>query len=316
MNLESFSSILWGFSRNNLNMSGRGINDIKFRFTFTKHLLFSLLKGRPVVVYALPTSESVVRKIVTACSLFVPGHWFKHSSTVAWQTKPLKMSDLACSKLIGLSKQQMIPKAVEKYVSIFDYESETLTAPPYSPEAKFIEDLLNPKKQWPDEDTYLAFVHFILYDLCTKACLFYHLCCVGVPQTTSNQSGSSNSSNNNNTQAVNESNIENKLLNSKNADNLKYGSLQYGKSSKVESKRSLSDSHLSLKNISVPAVREQSKVSFFKKLGLQKNDIEIIEHLAEIVKEQQSLEIHGVDQVSPVIRLDYSPCQILKNIKK
>lgn len=54
-------------------------------------------------------------KIVTACSLFVPGHWRKKPSIIPWQTKALKMSDLASIKLIGLSKQYPITRAVEVY---------------------------------------------------------------------------------------------------------------------------------------------------------------------------------------------------------
>lgn len=46
--LESFSSILWGYSVAN---AGKGLYELKSRFSFFKHIVFSLLKGRTVVVY-------------------------------------------------------------------------------------------------------------------------------------------------------------------------------------------------------------------------------------------------------------------------
>jgi len=33
---------------------------------------------------------------------------------------------------------------------------------------------------YQDEDTYLAHVHYTLFDICRKACMYYHICCVGV----------------------------------------------------------------------------------------------------------------------------------------
>lgn len=131
VHLESFASILWGYSKSN---AGRGILELRNRYSFVKHIIFSLLKGRPVVIYAQPSNEryiyiyiyslnflitykynynSLVKKLIVALSLFVPGHWRKSPAVVPWSSKPIRMADLACLKLVGLSKQKPISSAVE-----------------------------------------------------------------------------------------------------------------------------------------------------------------------------------------------------------
>jgi len=46
------------------------------------------------------------------------------------------------------------------------------------------------KKHWPNDSTYLAYVHSQLYELAILACLYYHECCVGIPPHALNITGS------------------------------------------------------------------------------------------------------------------------------
>ncbi len=127
-----------------------------------------------------------------------------------------------------------------------------------------------------DEDTYLGYIHQILFDISTKACMYYHLCCVGLPQPASD--GTSN----------NDSNHGNRTTTA--PGNLNLTHTGSGKPAKFDSdkrslsdsnlnfdKRSLSDSQLTLKLLPVKTIREESKASYFKKINFAKNDIEIIE---------------------------------------
>jgi len=50
-------------------------------------------------------------------------------------------------------------------------------------------------------------------------------------------------------------------------------------------------------------------------MNLMESDAEIVEYFSEVVKEQQALELSLIsDNASPVIRLDYTPCTLFKNI--
>jgi hypothetical protein len=108
-----------------VNNAGCGILEIKSKYSFSKHVIFSLLKGRTIIIHAQPSNEGyfekncrvhkqrAVRKMILALSLFVPGHWRKHPAVISWQTRTPRMTDLSHSKLIGLSKQITIPAAIE-----------------------------------------------------------------------------------------------------------------------------------------------------------------------------------------------------------
>ena len=57
---------------------------------------------------------------------------------------------------------------------------------------------------------------------------------------------------------------------------------------------------------------ESSKI--LKKLGIQNGDIEICEHFAELIKQQQQIELAGSDYYTTSIRLDVSaPCETYRN---
>eukprot|EP01114_Cavostelium_apophysatum_P003624 TRINITY_DN1365_c0_g1_i4.p1 TRINITY_DN1365_c0_g1~~TRINITY_DN1365_c0_g1_i4.p1 ORF type:complete len:879 (+),score=189.03 TRINITY_DN1365_c0_g1_i4:167-2803(+) len=301
--LESFSSVLWGSSSH---FSGKSLFALRREFSFLKHLIYSLLKGRTVVIYSSPNNEANARRLVLACSVFVVGHLRKHSSIIPWHVKPVKIADLSWLKLIGLSKVVAIPKAIERYVTVLDVDTEILNAPPYS--GDFIEEIVS-KKTWPDEDTYLAAIHEVLFKICSKSCLYYHLCCVGqtaFPNSTQKDEDSVSQKEEIGGPPSFRGRHSDILSEEKNSLNRTgSGSLHFvDKSQKNRGKRSLSDGNL----VTIPAaVRESMKNAFFSRQNIQKNDVDIIEYVAEVVKEQQLFDLHG-QKMSPTIRLDYSPC--------
>ncbi len=69
LNLETFASTLWDCSTVN---AGMGVTKL-MRYNFVRHLVYSLLKGRPVIVYGTPQNENLVRVTVPS-----PPHSLAH----------------------------------------------------------------------------------------------------------------------------------------------------------------------------------------------------------------------------------------------
>ena len=61
------------------------------------------------------------------------------------------------------------------------------------------------------------------------------------------------------------------------------------------------------------SIAEQSREMFMSTYLIQGNDIDILENLAEIVKEQQSFEMYNTSHLSPYIKLDYVPCKTFQS---
>jgi len=160
--LQSFVEHLWQPSDTK---AGVGIMAFKKKYNFARHLVFALLKGRPVIIhgqnekYSLPPpyppSDMIiiiipchreVRLLVVTLSLFVPGNPNK-KKIVPWRTKAISLADLSDIKLAGLPKTYTIQKNVERYVSIMDFEAETLKSPPYA-NGLYVEQIMSRQKNW------------------------------------------------------------------------------------------------------------------------------------------------------------------------
>ena len=124
----------------------------------------------------------------------MPGCW-KKQLIKYWQDTPLKIVDFSNSKLIGLTKDHEISIApsLKKYITILDYEEESLRGAPHS-ESKFIEHIFQ-KRVWPDESTFLAHLHYELFQLSMKAYLYYRMCCIGFSKVESQEQSLTSSSN-------------------------------------------------------------------------------------------------------------------------
>jgi len=313
MNIESFGEILWNYSRFN---TGKGILDyVRNKYSFAKHLIFSLLKGRPVVVIGKPNSDSdnpTVRATVQALSIFVCGSY----ECVEWLSaldKPLGMAIFANIKLLGLSKDIIIPKPVEKYVSVLDIENEKLHAPTYD-KGRFIEHILDTKKQWPDETTCMAYVHYILYDIAMKACLYYHMCSVPIHGRSSSIQKDPSEQDEQNEQDEAHSPLADRSADDNAIDEepslSSFSTIEINKYSHSAGTIETGDSD----PLKTGTFREERKKTFFKDLKIAPCDGEILEYFVEVVKEQQSNEVNGVDQShSAVIKLDYSDCKEFPN---
>jgi hypothetical protein len=55
--------------------------------------------------------------------------------------------------------------AFQRYVSVLDVDQSVLKAPLYK-KGEFVDELLALRKQWPDEETYLAWIYYKVLSLC------------------------------------------------------------------------------------------------------------------------------------------------------
>ncbi|KFU94116.1 Smith-Magenis syndrome chromosomal region candidate 8, partial [Chaetura pelagica] len=116
-----------------------GQNALRFirQYPFAHPAIFSLLSGRTLVV--LGEEEAIVKKLVTALSIFVPNCGMDVKPVKHWVASPLHLVDFQKWKLIGLQRV-VSPAGVNvlhalsrysRYLSILDADSKTLRCPLY-----------------------------------------------------------------------------------------------------------------------------------------------------------------------------------------
>lgn len=155
-----------------------GQNALRFirQYPFAHPAIYSLLSGRTLVV--LGEDEAMVRKLVTALSIFVPSCGAHAKPVKHWGTAPLHVVDFQKWKLIGLQRTAS-PAGVNvlhalsrysRYVSILDADSKTLRCPLYK--GALVARLADHRTQIKRGSTYYMHVQSVLTQLCSKAFLF------------------------------------------------------------------------------------------------------------------------------------------------
>ncbi|NWS49118.1 SMCR8 protein, partial [Probosciger aterrimus] len=155
-----------------------GQNALRFirQYPFAHPAIYSLLSGRTLIV--LGEEEAIVKKLVTALSIFVPSCGLYAKPVKHWVTSPLHIVDFQKWKLIGL--QRMVSPAgvnvlhalsrYSRYISILDADSKTLRCPLYK--GSVVSRLADHRTQIKRGSTYYMHVQSILTQLCSKAFLF------------------------------------------------------------------------------------------------------------------------------------------------
>ncbi|KAM6299157.1 guanine nucleotide exchange protein SMCR8 [Aegotheles albertisi] len=155
-----------------------GTNALRFirQYPFAHPAIFSLLSGRTLVV--LGEEEAIVKKLVTALSIFVPSCGADAKPVKHWVTSPLHVVDFQKWKLIGL--QRLVSPAgvnvlhalsrYSRYLSVLDADSKTLRCPLYK--GTVVSRLADHRTQIKRGSTYYMHVQSILTQLCSKAFLF------------------------------------------------------------------------------------------------------------------------------------------------
>lgn len=155
-----------------------GQNALRFirQYPFAHPAIYSLLSGRTLVV--LGEDEAIVKKLVTALSIFVPNCGAYAKPVKHWVTSPLHVVDFQKWKLIGLQRT-VSPAGVNvlhalsrysRYVSILDADSKTLRCPMYK--GTLVARLADHRTQIKRGSTYYMHVQSVLTQLCSKAFLY------------------------------------------------------------------------------------------------------------------------------------------------
>ncbi|XP_014707177.2 guanine nucleotide exchange protein SMCR8 [Equus asinus] len=155
-----------------------GQNALKFirQYPFAHPAIYSLLSGRTLVV--LGEDEAIVRKLVTALSIFVPNYSRSVKPVKHWVSSPLHIMDFQKWKLIGLQRVASPASAgtlhslsrYSRYTSILDLDNKTLRCPLYR--GTLVPRLADHRTQIKRGSTYYLHVQSMLTQLCSKAFLY------------------------------------------------------------------------------------------------------------------------------------------------
>ncbi|XP_003791096.1 guanine nucleotide exchange protein SMCR8 [Otolemur garnettii] len=155
-----------------------GQNALKFirQYPFAHPAIYSLLSGRTLVV--LGEDEAIVRKLVTALSIFVPNYGCYAKPVKHWASSPLHIMDFQKWKLIGLQRVASPAGAgtlhtlsrYSRYTSILDLDNKTLRCPLYR--GALVPRLADHRTQIKRGSTYYLHVQSVLAQLCSKAFLY------------------------------------------------------------------------------------------------------------------------------------------------
>lgn len=257
---------------------GYTLLDMSRHLSFTRHIIFSLLKGRTVIIYSDSKYRKAVEKTIESLRVFVPGNYLnKNHRIIPWlddsnhhlliNPSSIGLEILSFCKLIGIDKSYSIPQQVKRNVSLWEWESETFNAPCYE-NGLFIDMIINPKKKWPNDISYRAYIHYVLFnEFAMKAYIFYHMIWIGLKISISTN----------------------------------------------DQKSSINKKKAKIKNIDqIYEYRHKIKSEFFKGLNIMENDAEIIEYLVEIIKESKS-QLKN-ESFKNRIKLDFSKTKLFNRV--
>lgn len=130
-------------------------------------------------VCGIDQNELLVRNFVSTLRLFIPGlQPHDTSSVIPWRTTPITTLELTSKiKLAGISKKVTLSKSVEAFACRLDIEEHKFVGPCYRGE--LLDRICSLDKRWPDEQTFVSYVHSQFLEWGNKAALFYHLDSIG-----------------------------------------------------------------------------------------------------------------------------------------
>ena len=289
-----------------------GLHEFIAGRSFSRALVYSLLRGRPVVVRARPEKRPLVEHYVKLLSTFVaaaPGCRNEssggNSGVELWRETPLRMADFATLRLVGVPRKQLIlPRAVERCVTLFNADTapESLLAPECPPDAEYVTQLLALDKCWPDEDSYYAHVREALYNMAVWSSLYYHMCCVGtlnfLPEADKTESGK-------------EKEKEKAALSGEERTAAIEAALEKAAVAEAPPQKTVfTTTPLSLD------VRGAFRTQFCAGAKISRSDLAILENFAEVVKLRQVTAEPGAHLHVLPVRVDHAHAQLFKNTYK
>lgn len=108
---------------------GYSLLDLR-NISFNRHLLYTLLKGRTLVILAEARHKNAVINTIETLKIFVCGYhlvgekkvvpWKDETSLQPGQKHIIDLQSLSTCKLVGIDKTCSIPRNVERHISIWD----------------------------------------------------------------------------------------------------------------------------------------------------------------------------------------------------
>jgi hypothetical protein len=264
------------------------VHQLSARYSFAKDIVYSILIGIPVIIFGSEKTEHLVVNFVNTLRPFVPGLKPNDiASVIPWRTTPIGILELSKLKLIGMPKKVELSKSLEPFVSNLDLEEQIFYGPPYKGE--FLEKIFSANKFWPNEETLMSYIHYQFLNWGAKAALYYHLSGIGSIRMYYSPS---------NFRTVNTSKL----------DNLNQSSGSHWSKLLRRTKKHKKRRVIDTVNITIPSTQPKNYVSpqsssislndlerisdvsktVFTYLGVTKRcDMNIIEYLADVVKQQQ-----------------------------
>jgi hypothetical protein len=332
--INNFSTIL---AFNSFHTEDYGFGLLKFirqNNSWTPHLIFSLLKGRTVIIKGY--IQDVV-SLVQALGIFVASSLTSTSPNIAqWYEEPLSFAVLGNLKLIGISKEKTIPLVLQKYTTILDLDKKTLLSPAYK-DGYYIHEILKKESflTWSDDATYIAYVHSILYEIAMKSCQCYHNCWIGTGnlehQNFSQRDLGADVNNKSPVKIPKARSLENidleKVKENVSKVHSSVSDFNFIKKTKLSQREEPPNIHNTWSNFSLQDVKssadkhketqrqkqKQMRKQFFEKYHIAEGDREIIQYFCKVIIAQQNeLEAYNkpnqasLGGIPPTIYLDYS----------
>ncbi|XP_068434324.1 guanine nucleotide exchange protein smcr8a [Clinocottus analis] len=156
--------------------AGQGALKFVRQYPFAMQALWCLLSGRTLVV--LGADEGMVRRLVAALALFVPGPGKCGERVQAWLSCPFTLTDLQRWKLVGLqrvaspvgSSMLYSLSRYSRYISILDADQKTLRCPSYR--GQLLAKIADHRTYIRRGSTYFLHLQSTLCHLAAKAFLF------------------------------------------------------------------------------------------------------------------------------------------------
>lgn len=133
---------------------------LRKKYSFLPHAVFSLFIGRPLIVLGEEKHMKNIKRIIYGLANFLVTDDHAVRKIIPWSTEMIKLEEMGKVGLCGLMKSNSgISNSLKPYVSILDYENQTLVAPSYT--GKFLADMFETSKHFTTEDVYRRYVHQI-----------------------------------------------------------------------------------------------------------------------------------------------------------
>ena len=146
----------------------------KFSNSFV-HILYSLLKGRPLVIITrskLSENFDKLNMLINCLYNFIPNNYSNSRNVMIYDSRPVKLIDLKILKIIGLVLNnyqsgdeillKYIPITIRNYVSILDLDNLKFTGPKY--DGTYLVNLCNKLKHFSNDSIfYLYFLKNFTY---------------------------------------------------------------------------------------------------------------------------------------------------------